>query len=129
MDEKWLHNVLNLLPSRLKESNERMLRFLSSEMRDDYTMSVKKAIVDFVLKDPRENSMIDGDEDNGNTQSFVMCVVNAGGFSLKTTRTLNHSFSNLGSGVPRRRGKTHIRALVISLERICLLRTRLSWEL
>ncbi|KAJ3108807.1 Dynein heavy chain 7, axonemal [Phlyctochytrium bullatum] len=54
MEEVWLQNVLNLLSSELKLRHETTVQMLSSEMKDDYHMSVKKAIVDFVLKDPRE---------------------------------------------------------------------------
>lgn len=54
MEDKWLHNVKKLLPDRLKASHQPILSTLSNEMREDYHMSIKKAIVDFVLKDHRE---------------------------------------------------------------------------
>ncbi|XP_069471802.1 dynein axonemal heavy chain 7 isoform X2 [Ambystoma mexicanum] len=53
MEDSWLENVLALVPNRLKVYKE-SIYFLSDEMREDYLLSVKKAIVDFVLKDPRE---------------------------------------------------------------------------
>ncbi|XP_075385072.1 dynein axonemal heavy chain 7 [Tenrec ecaudatus] len=53
MDDSWLENVLNLVPKHLKVLTDRILG-LSDEMREDYLLSVKKSIVDFVLKDPRE---------------------------------------------------------------------------
>ncbi|KAL7748727.1 hypothetical protein RI367_005881 [Sorochytrium milnesiophthora] len=56
MDSKWLTHVLKLIPGSLKV-NEASLASLASEMREDYTLSVKKAIVDFVLKDPRDANM------------------------------------------------------------------------
>jgi dynein heavy chain len=43
MEESWLHNVLKLIPEVLKRHTS-SIEFLSSEMRDDYHMSVKKAI-------------------------------------------------------------------------------------
>ena len=54
MEDKWLNNVKRMLPDKLKLSHQLVLASLSNEMREDYHMSVKKAIVDFVLKDPRE---------------------------------------------------------------------------
>ncbi|KAM6984938.1 dynein axonemal heavy chain 7-like [Aplochiton taeniatus] len=55
MEDSWLENVLELVPSHLKRLT-RTIELLSDEMRDDYLLSVKKAIVDFVLRDPRENN-------------------------------------------------------------------------
>nr|XP_033800562.1 dynein heavy chain 7, axonemal [Geotrypetes seraphini] len=52
MEDSWLQNVLDLVPSHLKGYTE-IIYELSDEMREDYLLSVKKAIVDFVLKDPR----------------------------------------------------------------------------
>lgn len=54
MEHDWLKNVLKLIPVGLKRKHQETLDVLSSEMREDYHMSVKKAIVDFVLKDPRD---------------------------------------------------------------------------
>ncbi|XP_046514011.1 dynein axonemal heavy chain 7 [Equus quagga] len=53
MEDSWLENVLNLVPQHLKVLTNSIL-VLSDEMREDYLLSVKKSIVDFVLKDPRE---------------------------------------------------------------------------
>ncbi|XP_014396707.1 PREDICTED: dynein heavy chain 7, axonemal [Myotis brandtii] len=53
MEDAWLENVLNLVPQHLKVLTDSILT-LSDEMREDYLLSVKKSIVDFVLKDPRE---------------------------------------------------------------------------
>ncbi|XP_026109897.1 LOW QUALITY PROTEIN: dynein heavy chain 7, axonemal-like [Carassius auratus] len=54
MEDSWLKNVLALVPEHLKSLNG-TIETLSDEMREDYLLSVKKAIVDFVLQDPREN--------------------------------------------------------------------------
>ncbi|XP_075466156.1 dynein axonemal heavy chain 7 [Ascaphus truei] len=53
MEDSWLENVLNLVPEHLKVYTE-SIYVLSDEMKEDYLLSVKKAIVDFVLKGPRE---------------------------------------------------------------------------
>lgn len=53
MEDSWLENVLNLVPQHLKVLTN-SINVLSDEMREDYLLSVKKSIVDFVLKDPRE---------------------------------------------------------------------------
>ncbi|XP_070188303.1 dynein axonemal heavy chain 7-like isoform X3 [Littorina saxatilis] len=54
MEDSWLENVLALVPHRLKAGHKETIETLSDEMREDYLLSVKKAIVDFVLKDPRQ---------------------------------------------------------------------------
>uniref|UniRef100_A0A8C5VKA7 Dynein axonemal heavy chain 7 n=1 Tax=Microcebus murinus TaxID=30608 RepID=A0A8C5VKA7_MICMU len=53
MEDSWLEHVLNLVPPHLKVLTD-SIAVLSDEMREDYLLSVKKSIVDFVLKDPRE---------------------------------------------------------------------------
>ncbi|XP_046303228.1 dynein axonemal heavy chain 7 isoform X2 [Marmota monax] len=53
MEDSWLEHVLNLVPQHLKVLTD-SITALSDEMREDYLLSVKKSIVDFVLKDPRE---------------------------------------------------------------------------
>ncbi|XP_067117728.1 dynein axonemal heavy chain 7 [Osmerus mordax] len=58
MEDSWLENVLDLVPTHLKMLTK-TIEHLSDEMREDYLLSVKKAIVDFVLRDPRMN-----DEEN-----------------------------------------------------------------
>ncbi|XP_074662516.1 dynein axonemal heavy chain 7-like [Tubulanus polymorphus] len=54
MEDSWLDHVLRLVPAILKDNHAETIENLSDEMREDYLLSVKKAIVDFVLKDPRE---------------------------------------------------------------------------
>ncbi|XP_051046156.1 dynein axonemal heavy chain 7 [Phodopus roborovskii] len=53
MEDSWLEHVLDLVPQHLKVLTD-SITVLSDEMREDYLLSVKKSIVDFVLKDPRE---------------------------------------------------------------------------
>ncbi|KAM7316207.1 hypothetical protein ACRRTK_024887 [Alexandromys fortis] len=53
MEDSWLEHVLDLVPQHLKVLTN-SITVLSDEMREDYLLSVKKSIVDFVLKDPRE---------------------------------------------------------------------------
>lgn len=54
MENSWLDHVLQLVPQRLKDGLNLCIENLSDEMKEDYLLSVKKAIVDFVLRDPRE---------------------------------------------------------------------------
>eukprot|EP01135_Chromosphaera_perkinsii_P003458 Nk52_evm27s243 gene=Nk52_evmTU27s243 len=62
MEESWLENVLSLISNALKSKKEKAIEDLSDEMREDYILSVKKAIVDFVLKDPREKELEEDDD-------------------------------------------------------------------
>jgi len=54
MEASWLQHVLQMVPDSLKLGLDDYIDSLSDEMREDYLLSVKKAIVDFVLRDPRE---------------------------------------------------------------------------
>jgi dynein heavy chain len=43
MEDEWLSNILKLVPSNLKKRTASVAN-LSSEMKEDYHISVKKAI-------------------------------------------------------------------------------------
>lgn len=49
MEEAWLDHMLQLLAPALKRGTQATVDQLCDETREDYMMSVKKAIVDFVL--------------------------------------------------------------------------------
>lgn len=49
-----LQNVMALINEKLRKNYQQSLTDLSDEVREDYLLSVKKAIVDFVLRDSRE---------------------------------------------------------------------------
>lgn len=50
-----LQNVMSLIPERIRKKARQSLQDLSEEVREDYLLSVKKAIVDFVLRDSRDS--------------------------------------------------------------------------
>ncbi|XP_030642423.1 dynein heavy chain 7, axonemal [Chanos chanos] len=54
MDDSWLENMMDLVPDHLKNFAS-TIEVLSDEIKEDYLLRVKKAIVDFVLRDPRED--------------------------------------------------------------------------
>lgn len=88
MEDKWLYNVKKMLPDRLKLSHQAVLATLSNEMREDYHMSVKKAIVDFVLKDPREK--FDPNEEEQQTKEDFVSI-------RKSTSSWQQSFIDSSS--------------------------------
>ncbi|KAH9642760.1 hypothetical protein HF086_010413, partial [Spodoptera exigua] len=55
LDNKIILRVHNLIPPNLKKWKETLFT-CTDEMREDFMMSMKKAIVDFVLKDPNTGS-------------------------------------------------------------------------
>jgi len=55
LDRSWIARVLALLATRLRQNKDDLITCLIDEMRDDYLLSVKKAIIDFVLRDPRSD--------------------------------------------------------------------------
>ena len=53
MEDSVLESVLSHVAATLKEDRELVIEKLCDEVREDYLLSVKMAIVDFVLKDPK----------------------------------------------------------------------------
>ncbi|XP_053363484.1 dynein axonemal heavy chain 7-like [Clarias gariepinus] len=53
MENLWMERILNRVPGQLKVST-RSIQVLTEEIKDDYRLSSKKAIVNFVLHDWRE---------------------------------------------------------------------------
>lgn len=51
IDKIWLAHVMGLIPPKLQKWRD-LLEELTDEMKEDFLMSVKKGIVDFVLQDP-----------------------------------------------------------------------------
>jgi dynein heavy chain, axonemal len=54
LEDVRIENVMSLIPSKLRVNFPQSIADLSDEVRDDYLLSVKKAIVDFVLRDSSE---------------------------------------------------------------------------
>jgi len=55
LDRSWIERVLALLAPRLRQGKDDLINCFIDEMRDDYLLSVKKAIIDFVLRDQRSD--------------------------------------------------------------------------
>ncbi|RKO99706.1 hypothetical protein CXG81DRAFT_14142 [Caulochytrium protostelioides] len=62
MDPHWFDHVIKLLSPTIVERYQDTLASLGNEMRENYILSVKTAIIDFVLQDPRPQSYADEDE-------------------------------------------------------------------
>ncbi|GBP05923.1 Dynein heavy chain 7, axonemal [Eumeta japonica] len=61
LDNKMILKVHNLIPVKLKKWRDILLT-CTDDMREDFMMSMKKAIVDFVLKDPNTEEAVDEEE-------------------------------------------------------------------
>ena len=59
LEGERLKNVLSLISQELRQNHPQSVVDLSEEMKEDYLLSVKKAIVDFVLKDTREQDSLE----------------------------------------------------------------------
>lgn len=58
LEMEWMEKIFSLVPDQLKiEQYSNDIQDLSETIRNDYQLSVKKAIVDFVLKDNRQLSV------------------------------------------------------------------------
>ncbi|KAI9203090.1 dynein heavy chain and region D6 of dynein motor-domain-containing protein [Polychytrium aggregatum] len=89
MENEWLANVMEKLPHHLKQTHQPTLHSLSSEMRDDYHMSVKKAIVDFVLRDPRQKNDY-GAMTKESTEDFVKIRNSTPTWQISFNASLGH---------------------------------------
>ncbi len=54
MSADTMANINRMLKEPLRTSNPSLMEALGGEVREDYHMSLKRAIVEFVLKDPRQ---------------------------------------------------------------------------
>ncbi|XP_052747260.1 dynein axonemal heavy chain 7 [Bicyclus anynana] len=70
LDNKMILRVHNLISIKLKKWRECLLT-ATDEMREDFMMSMKKAIVDFVLKDPNTEESLE-DEDTPLKKELAM---------------------------------------------------------
>ena len=66
IEDVILKNILKLVPLKWKKKFKETLSKVVKEAIDDYTLSVKKSIVDFVLQDP----LID----ESNFDDKVVCI-------------------------------------------------------
>ena len=57
MSQEWFHRIMALVPKKLQK-NQREIKRINEEIKEDYAFAVKKSVVDFVLKEPE----IDEDE-------------------------------------------------------------------
>lgn len=64
-----IQNVMSLISNKLKKNYQQSVADLSDEVREDYLLSVKKAIVDFVLRDSRE---IDTDKNKSKIPEYKL---------------------------------------------------------
>ncbi len=54
LEDVRLQNVMSLITNKLKVAYQQSVVDLSDEVKEDYLLSVKKAIVDFVLRDSKD---------------------------------------------------------------------------
>lgn len=55
LDVGVIYAALRRISARLKNGREFMIECLADEINEEYMISVKKAIIDFVLRDPRDD--------------------------------------------------------------------------
>jgi len=69
MDESWIVNILARVSDELKVDRDGIIEHLCDEVGADYVHSIKKAIVDFVLRDTKNSGLLDGED--GDSTSLV----------------------------------------------------------
>ncbi|XP_067122198.1 dynein axonemal heavy chain 7-like [Centruroides vittatus] len=52
LEKCWIDKIINWVNPFLLKRNEKCLKHLINEIKDDYLFNVKKAMIDFALKDP-----------------------------------------------------------------------------
>ena len=63
MDESWEGNIMAFVSEQLQQGRAATIENLWDEVKDDYLTSIKKAIVDFVLKDDKKGASKSGGDD------------------------------------------------------------------
>lgn len=59
MEHSWIANIMARIANELKLNQDDTIETICDEIREEYLISVKKAIVDFVLKDPKGGDAAD----------------------------------------------------------------------
>lgn len=55
IDIKTLENILNLIPAKWQTKFPELLNEVLQETKEDYNLTTKKAVIDFVLQEPLRN--------------------------------------------------------------------------
>jgi dynein heavy chain len=73
MDESWEGNIMAFVSEQLQQGRSGTIENLWDEVKDDYLTSIKKAIVDFVLKDDKKQAggAEGGDEDKKVKETYT----------------------------------------------------------
>ncbi|KAJ8668953.1 hypothetical protein QAD02_000212 [Eretmocerus hayati] len=78
LDPKILSTILDLVPSKWRQRFPEVTAQVTQEIQDQYILSIKKAIIDFVLRDPKPNDSLSNQKSSVGTQvmsSEKMCKV------------------------------------------------------
>ncbi|CAF1010390.1 unnamed protein product [Adineta steineri] len=102
LDEHRINDTLARLPNDLRQSWEPLVNTLTDEMKEDYLLSVKKAIVDFVLRDPHEAQQEPKEETLPHRQEIAIlpkpwhaAFVNAQKFIEKNLHSINPAMAQV----------------------------------
>lgn len=57
MQDQWMSDIGQLIPDKWKSKFTGRMTELVEEIKNDYCISIKKALVDFVLEDPLNNNI------------------------------------------------------------------------